>query len=131
MTHQTATKPELIEGGSPTIFVSDLDRAVHFYVDTLGLKLLYRAGEHFAMVDAGRGLQIGLHPPSPRGPAPGARGSIQVGLDVTCPIDDVVAALRERGVTFRGPVVDDGSVKLAFFSDPDGNDLYLCEVMKR
>lgn len=42
-------------------------------------------------------------------------------------------ALQQKGVSFReekgGPVVDDGPVKLAFFSDPDGNDLYLCEVV--
>jgi len=28
------------------------------------------------------------------------------------------------------PIVDDDQVKLAFFTDPDGNDLYLCEVKK-
>jgi hypothetical protein len=29
-----------------------------------------------------------------------------------------------------GAVVDDGAVKLAFFHDPDGNELYLCEVVE-
>jgi hypothetical protein len=33
-------------------------------------------------------------------------------------------------VVFRGPVVDDAQVRLAFFGDPDDNDLYLIEAKK-
>ncbi len=124
---QPARAQRLIEGGSPTIYVSDLERAVRFYTQTLGLGLLYRAGEHFAMVDAGGGLQIGLHPAGPQSPKPGARGSISVGFTVTEPIEQVVETLRARGVQFRGPVRDDTAVRLAFFGDPDGNDLYLLQ----
>ncbi len=119
----------MIHGGNATIFVSNMDRAVRFYTETLGLALQYRAGDHWAQVDAG-GMPIGLHPTGPEGPKPGPGGSIQVGLNVTEPIDEVVTTLRGRGVTFKGPVVDDGPVKLASFCDPDGNDLYLCQVMK-
>jgi hypothetical protein len=39
----------------------------------------------------------------------------------------VVSTLEKRGVLFNGPVVDEGQLKLAFFSDPDGNGLYLAE----
>ncbi|MHC4220368.1 MAG: VOC family protein [Planctomycetota bacterium] len=132
MSESAAPTATLIEGGSPTIFVDDLQRAVEFYTDTLGLKLQFRAEEHFAMIDAGRGFQIGLHPPGPRAPRPGTPGSIQVGLTVARPIDEVVSALEAKGVSFQKHegrvVVNDGPVKLAFFTDPDGNDLYLCEV---
>ena len=120
----------LIRGGSPTIFITDMNRAVKFYSDTLGLKVAYRAGDHFCMIDAGEGLMIGLHPPGDHAGAPGINGSTQVGLNVAQPIDEVVATLRTRGVNFHGPVISDakGGVKLAFFNDPDGNTLYLCEV---
>ena len=132
MTESAAPTAALLEGGSPTIFVADLQRAVEFYTDVLGLRLLYRAGDHFAMIDAGGGLQIGLHPPGPRGPEPGTSGSIQVGLNVAQPIEQVVTALQEKGVAFKDVdgqvVIDDGPVKLAFFADPDGNDLYLIKV---
>ena len=128
---ETVAKP-LIHGGSPTVFVSDLDRAVRFYTDTLGLRLQYRAGDHFAMIDAGSGLTIGLHPPGERTPPPGSSGNIQIGLNVTGAIEQVVESLLARGVRFQErdgkAVVDDGAVKLAFFTDPDGTDLYLCEV---
>ena len=133
MSTEVSTKP-LIEGASPTIFVSDLSRAVRFYTETLGLKIAYRGGDHFAMIDAGGGCMIGLHPPGRRAPGPGTPGSIQVGLNVTQPIEEVVRQLQERGVSFDdhdgSPVVDDGAVKLAFLRDPDGNELYLCEVVK-
>jgi catechol 2,3-dioxygenase-like lactoylglutathione lyase family enzyme len=126
----------LTSGGGPTIFVRGVERAIAFYTHTLGFRVLYQAGEHFAMIDAGNGLQIGLHPPAKNAGAPGTRGSIQVGLSVTRPIEDVVRELQARGVTFDTrpgngqSIVDDGAVKLAFFTDPDGNDLYLCEVKR-
>ena len=131
MADQAPTTTGMIEGGSPTIFVSDFDRAVRFYTQTLGFGVMYRAGNEFAMIDAGGGLTLGLHPPSDSAARPGTSGAIQIGLNVTTPIEQVVATLKERGVAFRGPVKDDGSVKLAFFGDPDGNDLYLCEVARR
>ncbi len=136
MTTSTATaSTSLTSGGGPTIFVSDVDKAVAFYTQTLGLKLMYQAGPHFAMIDAGDGLQIGLHPEAKNAGKPGTRGSIQVCLMVTQPIDEVVRELQSRGVNFDErisgqPVVVDDPIKLAFFADLDGNELYLCEMKK-
>ena len=117
----------MIKGGNATIFVSDLDRAVTFYRDVLGLKLKFQAGQEFAQFDAGGGSQIALHPAGPHSPKPGSHGAIQVGFGLDEPIDHVVKTLQGRGVPFRGPIMDDPPVRLAFFGDPDGNDLYLCE----
>jgi catechol 2,3-dioxygenase-like lactoylglutathione lyase family enzyme len=119
----------VIHGGNATIYVSDLQRAVGFYHNTLGLRLVFQAGDHWAEIDAGGGLHLGLHPASARGPAPGTPGGITVGLAVDEPIARVVATLEQRGVTFQGPVVDEGGgLALAFFADPDGNPLYLAET---
>ena len=132
MAESAVTTATLLEGGGPTIFVADLQRAVDFYTEILGLRLLFRADDHFAMIDAGGGLQIGLHPPGSRAPKPGTSGSIQVGLTVAQPIEQVVTALQGKGVGFQEEngqvVIADGPVKLAYFGDPDGNDLYLIEV---
>jgi catechol 2,3-dioxygenase-like lactoylglutathione lyase family enzyme len=119
----------MIAGGNATLLVADLDRAVRFYVETLGFKLRVRHGPHWAEVDAGGGLVLGLHPAGdrPQGPRPGAHGSISIGLEVNQPIAEVVQVLANRGVVFHGPVREDGAVKLAFFADPDGNALYLAE----
>jgi predicted enzyme related to lactoylglutathione lyase len=43
-------------------------------------------------------------------------------------VDDVAAAraeLEAKGVTFFGDVMDTGVCHMAFFTDPDGNDLML------
>jgi catechol 2,3-dioxygenase-like lactoylglutathione lyase family enzyme len=117
----------MISGGNATLLVSDVDRAVRFYVETLGFKLRRRDGSHWAEVDAGGGLVLGLHLVQPGGTKPGAHGSISVGLDVNQPIAEVVAVLANRGVEFHGPVREEAGVKLAFFGDPDGNALYLAE----
>jgi len=116
-------------GVTATIYVSNLDRAVDFYTRVLGLPVAGRWGDEYAEIDLGNGAAIGLHPSrSPRSPKPGTSGSIQVGLAVDRPLDEVVKDLGSRGVIFRGPIVDDVQVRLAFFGDPDGNDLYLVEA---
>jgi catechol 2,3-dioxygenase-like lactoylglutathione lyase family enzyme len=119
----------MINGGNATVFVSDMDRAVDFYVDVLGLTLRMRAENHWAEVVAGNELVIGLHPAGDGGVRPGAAGSIQIGLGVEGSIQDVVDTLQAKGVEFPGAVVDDGPVKLAYFKDPDGNQLYLVQSL--
>ncbi|WP_175558696.1 VOC family protein [Arthrobacter sp. ok362] len=117
----------MIKGGNATIYVSDMDRSVQFYTEILGLRLAFRAGNHWAGIDAGGGLQLGLHPAGPRSPVPGTPGAITVGFGVDEPIEKVVSTLESHGVLFHGSIIDDGPVKLAFFTDPDGNELYLAE----
>jgi catechol 2,3-dioxygenase-like lactoylglutathione lyase family enzyme len=121
----------MIQGITATIYVSDMDRAVDFYTKILGLPLSGRWGNEYAGIDLGKGTAIGLHPSrSPHSPKPGSSGSIQIGFAVDQPLDDVVKNLQSHGVVFRGPIVDDVQVRLAFFGDPDGNALYLVEVKK-
>jgi len=123
----------MIKGGNATVFVANMDRAVTFYVDTLGLKLERRFGDHWAEVSAPSRLVIGLHPQTESSPMPGTSGSISIGFDIDEPIADVVNRLSAHGVQFRGPIMNDeqAGIALAFFGDADGNDLYLCEVLRR
>jgi catechol 2,3-dioxygenase-like lactoylglutathione lyase family enzyme len=120
----------MIQGGVVTIYVSDMQRAVDFYADVLGLRLLSRADGHWAQLTAG-GLQIGLHPASVSGPAPGTPGATTLGLVAGVPIAEAVAALESKDVAVRGPVSGGGGIMLAFFTDPDGNPLYLAEAPDR
>ena len=53
------------------MLVSNMDKAVQFYTEVLGLRLAERYGDHWVTVDAGRGFTIGLHPASSKYPAPG------------------------------------------------------------
>jgi catechol 2,3-dioxygenase-like lactoylglutathione lyase family enzyme len=119
---------KVIRGGNATIYVTDMDRAVGFYSNSLGLQLAFRAGDHWATIDAGDGFHLGLHPAAASSPAPGSPGGITVGLALDEPIEHVVATLRSRGVAVHGPIIDEGGLKLAFLTDPDGNQLYLAET---
>jgi catechol 2,3-dioxygenase-like lactoylglutathione lyase family enzyme len=117
----------MFSSGNVTVYVSDMDRAVKFYSETLGLKLAYRFGNHWASVELGKGLTIGLHPASGESPA-GRKGSMAIGLELSGSMKDAVKALEAKGVKF-GDVVNEGKAgTFAHFEDPDGNVLYLAEL---
>lgn len=118
----------MINGGNATVFVSDMDRAVRFYTEVLGLRLTNRFGDNWATVDAGKGLTIGLHPASPKYPAPGTKGSMMLGMEIDESIERVVTRLTERGVQIQGSIVRSEEGNFIHFEDPDGNEIYLWEV---
>ncbi len=121
--------PPPIVGGNATLYVRDFDAAVRFYTETLGLPLRMRAGDDWAEVVAGRDLVIGLHPARPGRGRPGTAGAVQIGLVVTGPLEEVLAALERRGVTVDGPVIRSAADGFAWagIKDMDGNALYLWE----
>ncbi|HTV55099.1 MAG TPA: VOC family protein [Terriglobia bacterium] len=120
----------MISGGNVTVFVSNMDTAVQFYSEVLGLKLANRFGNDWATVEAGKGLTIGLNPASPKSPTPGTRGAMMIGLEVNKPIEDVVARLSEKGVRIKGPVKRDDAGNFVNLEDPDGNEIYLWETRR-
>ena len=108
------------------LFVSDMDRAVAFYHDVLGLELAYRAGEDWAQLRAGP-IQLGLH---------GAgRGEVRLGGTVAFTVDDLDATragLAARGVSIGHEGGGEGSQpRFVEFTDPDGNVLALFEYEGR
>jgi predicted enzyme related to lactoylglutathione lyase len=118
----------MISGGNATVFVSNMDRAVQFYTEVLGLKLTNRFGDNWATVEAGKALTIGLHPASPKYPAPGTKGAIMIGLEIDEAIEGVVARLNDRGARVKGSIARDGSGNFVHLEDPDGNEIYLWET---
>ena len=117
----------MFSGGNVTVYVSNMDKAVRFYSETLGLKLAYRFGDHWASVEAGKGLTIGLHPASAQSPA-GRKGSMAIGLELKGSIQDAVKALEAKGVKFQGIANEGKAGAFAGFEDPDGNQLYLAQL---
>lgn len=109
-----------------TLMVADMDRAVRFYTETLGLELTFRSGDHWAMVK-GAGLTIALHPKGEHGPAPEPdRGrGVSIGFEVE-DLAESRALLEARGVDFES--ASDEFVQLAYFNDPDRTTLYLMQV---
>jgi predicted enzyme related to lactoylglutathione lyase len=117
----------MITGGLPTVFVSELDRSIRFFTETLGLALEQRFGDHWASVKAANGLTVGLHPASEESPA-GRKGSITIGFNLDEPIDTVVDRLKDQGVKFTKEIFQDGYSRIAYFADPDGNEFYMIEL---
>ncbi|MHC4934739.1 MAG: VOC family protein [Planctomycetota bacterium] len=119
----------MLHHGNITIYVSDFPASLAFYTEALGFPIHHRAGDHWAEIDAGGGLRLGLHPATPHAPPPGTPGGMSVGFRVTDTIEAAMEELEERGVLFEGAVQDDGAVRFVSFCDPDGNALYLFELI--
>ena len=117
----------MIQAGNATVFVTDMDRAIDFYTNVLGMKLRARYENHWAEVEV-KDLVIGLHPKTDNSPAPGTPGAIQIGLSVEKSLDDVVSELTKKGVNFTGPIIDDKAGRFVSLGDPDGNPLYFWQT---
>jgi catechol 2,3-dioxygenase-like lactoylglutathione lyase family enzyme len=117
-----------IKDANVTIMVTDMKRSIRFYVEVLGLELKANYADQYAQV-ASPGVMIGLHPVTKEGSQQGKSGSVSVGFGVDS-LSDALTDLKAKGVTFSR-VVDDRPTKLAFFTDPDGNPLYLSETVSR
>ena len=115
----------LISGGHAIVYVSDMDAAIRFYADTLGLTLTNRFENHFATVEAGRRLVIGIHPITPLTPQPGTPGSVTLSLVVDEPINTVLSRLAQRGVRTTGRSEPGRSAEI---EDLDGNVITLWEA---
>jgi len=107
-------------------WVSDLDRAVSFYRDAVGLPLVRRDGDEWAELDAG-GVRLGLH-------GTGERRELPEGGTVVLRVDDLDLArtsFEERGIRFDEHVGEvEGRARFASFADPDGNRLQLIEYVR-
>jgi methylmalonyl-CoA/ethylmalonyl-CoA epimerase len=117
--------------GQVLIPVEDLDRAIAFYRDTLGLRFLFSAPPQMSFFQAGNvRLLVGV----PAADQPRQRGSA-VYFQVA-DIHAVYRTLLERGVTFgasphvihRTPAAE---LWLSEFRDPDGNQLALMSETPR
>jgi len=111
--------------GQIHLSVTDVDRSVAFYRDVLGLPFLFRVpGQPMAFFECdGVRLYLGL----PESEEYRARGMLYFSVD---DIDEAHRVLTERGVSFRdGPHLvhrtEGSELHMAFFTDPDGNNLAL------
>lgn len=101
-----------------TLRVSDMDRALRFYRDQVGLTLRHVDGT-FHEFDTG-GAQLALD----TGGAAGAGGAAEVYLEVA-DLAAMRAELERRGIAFAGPTEVYAYGQLARFADPDGHRLLL------
>ena len=104
----------------------DMDRAVSFYRDVLGLTLLRREGDSWAEFEAGparfavHGV-VETHPVQPGG----ATAVFEV-----ADVDEARRGLEERGVEFGHSADIEGYARYATFQDPDGNTIQIIEYVR-
>lgn len=101
--------------------VTNMERAVAFYRDSLGLEVLEHDGD-WSEVTAGD-QKIGLNGSGSESPS--GDGGAVLAFGVTGDIESEVRALKDKGVEFTGELSDHPWGKIAPFQDPDGNDLQL------
>lgn len=108
--------------------VKNIERAVEFYRDRLGLRLLFQAPPKLAFFECG-GLRLMFSEPEP-GSAHDHPGSVLYFKVEN--IDEVHRTLRDRGVECVGTPhliakMSDHDLWLAEFRDTEGNTLALME----
>lgn len=113
--------------GQIHISVADINRAVAFYRDALGLKFLFEVpGQDMAFFDCG-GVRLYLGKP----PTPDYRANSFLYYRVA-DIDDAYRRLQANGVLFLAPPRcihrdDRHALWMAGFKDPDGNNAQIME----
>ena len=102
----------------------DLEAAVRFYRDAVGLTLVRRDGDAWAQFDAGS-VRFALHATEEENP-PGSGTAV-------FRVEDLEAArwtLQQRGVRFEEQTGEvEGFARFATFRDPDGNPVQIIEYL--
>ena len=106
--------------------VQDIERAVDFYENPLGLPIIKRDGA-WAEVDAS-GVTVGLNGREPEG----ARkdGGAVLTFQTEGGLEETVEDLKGRGVEFPAEISDHDWGRVATFKDTEGNDIQLYEPPK-
>jgi len=109
---------------SIAIFVHDIDRAVQFYRDTLGLPMTKHGsfGAEFLEGDTHVGVHPAVHPQ--------AKALVGRHTGITLFVPDLLhycGVLHDRGVRFLTEPTQQAWGIMAMISDPDGNVLALWE----
>jgi predicted enzyme related to lactoylglutathione lyase len=101
----------------------DMDRAVAFYRDVLGLSVTRRDGDNWTEFAAG-GAHFAIHGVVDSHPVqPGGATAVFEVADV----DEARRVLEERGVEFGHSADIEGYARYATFQDPDGNTVQIIE----
>src|SRR3954466_5052506 len=128
----STTKTTISKLGVVCVPVSDQDRAIAFYTETLGLEKRTDVpfGNGYRWVEVappGAVTTIAIVPPPPGNPT----GGMQTGITLqTDDIDAVHADLKAPGVGVDGEVsrMGDPVPPLLWFRDPDANVLMIVDV---
>jgi methylmalonyl-CoA/ethylmalonyl-CoA epimerase len=129
MSNSGSTHFGLDQIGQIAVPVSDIERAIVFYRDTLGMRFLFRAPPGLGFFNCA-GIRLMLDSPAKKD---AGRGSV-----IYFKVNDllsVVESLSARGVLFESQPhiiakMADHELWMTFFRDPDGNLLGLMSEVR-
>lgn len=107
-------------------WTADMDRAVAFYRDVLGLRLIRQDGTSWAQLDAG-GRMFALHGAIEGRPLRPGGATAVFSVD---DLDQAKRLLQDRGVSFGHEGEVEGYARFASFDDPDGNTVQIIEYAR-
>ena len=120
----------LKEIGQIAVPVSDVERALHFYRDVLGMRFLFKAPPGLAFFDCG-GVRLLLDEPAAK------QGRIHSSIIYfrVANLQTAYRTLADRGVIFEQEPrlvakMPDHELWMAFFRDPDANLLALMSEVR-
>jgi catechol 2,3-dioxygenase-like lactoylglutathione lyase family enzyme len=107
-----------------TVPVTDVQRSTKFYGETLGLPWINEGSQQWPEFQLGENVSLYLMDPTNIGRE--FRGPHTAHIALRVPdVAETRAELEQRGVAFEGDILDTGVCHMAFFTDPDGNQLML------
>jgi methylmalonyl-CoA/ethylmalonyl-CoA epimerase len=116
--------------GQIAVPVTDIERAIAFYRDTLGMRFLFQAPPDLAFFDLS-GVRLLLD-----GPAKAQAGNSSVIYYKVSDLQAAFTTLSERGVLFEAEPhliakMPDHELWMAFFRDPDKNLVALMSEVRQ
>lgn len=116
--------------GQIAVPVSDIERAIRFYRDTLGMHFLFRAPPNLAFFDLS-GVRLMLD-----GPAKAQGGNSSTIYYKVADLELAFTTLSKRGVQFEAEPyllakMPDHDLWMAFLRDPDNNLIALMSEVKQ
>jgi catechol 2,3-dioxygenase-like lactoylglutathione lyase family enzyme len=116
-----------IEKTIPVLFVRDARRSVEWYVRVLGFRVRFEdgGGEFIGLECGDAQIHLAQHG-WPEGVL--VKGAFQ--LRLTSGIDEYVAAVVASGEPLVAPLGDTDDLRGATVRDPDGNDIYIGQLVE-
>ena len=107
-----------------TVPVTDVQRSRQFYGETLGLPCVNDGSGQWPEFQLGENISVYLMDPTNIGREFTGPHTAHIALRVA-DVAETRTELESRGVAFEGEILDTGVCHMAFFRDPDGNQLML------
>ena len=113
--------------GAVILLVSNIDRSIKFYRDTLGIPIKTKSKDWVEFFN--KDTVLALHPAKKKGKMKTGSGML-VGFEVS-DLDSTIKNLKERKVKFFKKPKEEPFGKHAIIQDPDGHLVSIAEIKEK